>query len=148
MNTTHLLKGKSKSWLSVFIFVCFSSAFSFAQQSANNSSIYNTWYEWPHENSNGNTVYKTVKYVPVPGIDKQDEPFGKLIISANGNLIKTQYCGYCPNLKITENKNKAELISNNGIITGLKIKNAQKTSVIKVLSLEKDKLTLAFEPEK
>lgn len=128
--------------LCVLCFLVFSISLS-AQNSENNlSNLNNTWYEWPHENSNGNTVYKTTKYEPIPGIDKQDEPFSKLIIKNDGTFIKTQYCGYCPALKLEENIGK--FTTKNDIIS-VNYKGVKNVSTLTLVSLDKDKLVINFQ---
>lgn len=106
------------------------------------SDIYNTWYEWPHENANQNTVYKTVKYEPIPGIDKQDEPFSKLIIKNDGSFIKTQYCGYCPAVKLEETTGK--FVINNSTLD-VTFKGAKSVAPLTVVAVTKDKLTINFQ---
>jgi len=134
----------------VFILSLLLSGFgSFAQQAnTTTETIYNTWYEWPHENTNGNTVYKTVKYTPVPGIDKQDEPFSMLIIKNDGTFIKTQYCGYCPALKIEETKGQFSIESVKGK-TNIKVtyNSSKSPAPLEVVSASKDKLVLNLQYE-
>ena len=115
-----------------------------AQKSSNpnSSDINNTWYEWPHENFNGNTVYKTVKYEPIPGIDKQDEPFSKLIIKSDGTFTKTQYCGYCPAVKLEESNGKS-VINNNNI--SVSYQGMKQVSTLTIVSIDKDKLVINFQ---
>lgn len=147
MKKTHTFFSKIKYLfiLSLFLF----GLSSFAQKANNNISneICNTWYEWPHENANGNTVYKTVKYEPIPGIDKQDEAFSKLIISGDGTFIKTQYCGYCPAVKLEESKGKCEINNTNGTISSIQVtyNNAKQISPLTVVSSDKDKLVINFQ---
>ena len=111
------------------------------------SDLYNTWYEWPHENANQNTVYKTTKYEPIPGIDKQDEPFSKLIIKNDGTFIKTQYCGYCPAVKLEEAKGKFELKNANDASNTIEVKyiNSKTPSPLSLISVSKDKLIINFQ---
>ncbi len=131
------------------ILFLFTGATCLAQKSNNpvNSDLYNTWYEWPHENTANGTVYKTTKYEPIPGIDKQDEPFSKLIIKNDGTFIKTQYCGYCPLVKLEENTGKADIKSTNGVVDAINVtyKSNSDVSPLSVVSLAKDKLIINFQ---
>lgn len=105
--------------------------------------LHNTWYEWPHESANGQTVYKSTKYLPVPGIDKQDELFKMITIGADGSFITSQYCGYCPNVTITEQKSNYKA-STLGKTTELKIySDKSKQTSVNVVSVDKEKLVLS-----
>lgn len=112
------------------------------------STIHNTWYEWPHEANGNNTVFKTQKYTPVPGIDKQEDPFIKLIINADGSFTTTQYCGYCPNYTITEKNGTFSVISANTIVTGLKVALPEEENniICNVISCTADKLIMDLPP--
>ena len=120
---------------------------SFAQNSTS-SELVNTWYEWPHEGTNGNTVFKIIKYIPVPGIDRQEEPFQKLEIKNDGTLVKTQYCGYCPNAVLTSNAGNYQTISQVNTISDITISfpNGDLSISAKVISYSNDKLVLNFQP--
>ncbi len=130
--------------LSLFAGLAFATA-AVAQNAPQANALFNTWYEWPHESVNGATVYHTAKYVPVPGIDRQDEAFRMISISADGNFIMGEYCGYCPAVKLKEQKNTYKLISNENVVSEIQLNPGRKDSkatYIKVITLEKDKLVI------
>jgi len=108
------------------------------------SELYTTWYEWPHETHDSQTTFKTTKYVPVPGIDKQEAPFDLLQFNSDGSCIVTKYCGYCPDLVIEKKYGTFELIYSGEIVSSIKITLAQQDSInqIKVGSLASEKLVL------
>jgi hypothetical protein len=113
-----------------------------------NNNIHNTWYEWPHEANGTNTVFKTQKYTPIPGVDKQEDPYIKLIINADGSFTTTQYCGYCPSYTLTEKNGTFSVISSNSIVTGLKVALPEEENniICNVTSCTADKLIINLPP--
>lgn len=141
MNINLLIK---KIWLTLTLFILFSGVFAQTSEKSNqihSSQLIGEWYEWPHERSEGNTVLKPVKYAPVPGIDRQETPFLKLILKADNTLILTRYCGYCPGLTITETSGTYEIItSNNQKTIEITFNNSDTKVIVEVISCTDDKL--------
>lgn len=141
MNKTLLSK---KIFFSVTLIILFIGVFgqtSVKSNQNNISQLIGEWYEWPHERSEGNTVLKPIKYAPVPGIDRQETPFLKLILKADNTLILTRYCGYCPGLTITETSGTYEIItSNNQKTIEITFNNSDTKVIVEVISCTDDKL--------
>ena len=125
----------------------------FAQSSQNKlqsnaEELVNTWYEWPHEGNDGSSVFKPQKYIPVPGIDKQEEPFVKLVFNRDGTCIVTKYCGYCPKLVLNENYCTYAITPSENNTTTLTISftTSEETMTLKLLSCSSEKLIMNLPP--
>ncbi len=116
--------------------------------SQTSSDLCTTWYEWPHEATDGNSVYKRTPYVPIPGIDRQYDPFVKLVIQNNGTIKVGQYCGYCPDANLIESTGNFTTSDQNDLVKSINISYPnQKTNVaIEVISYSVNKLVLKFQP--
>jgi|GEM_PF-5979926 len=130
-----------------YLFVAFAPFTAFSQSAGKTlieppAALFNTWYESPHESSATAIVYRIVKYMPIPGIDKQDEAFKSLTVNADGSIVQGQYCGYCPAVQLIEKKGTYAFEGSNDKFSLVGALNDKEKFTLLVTTLEKDKLVV------